>query len=215
MRCKCGKEFFFPAWNLNPISIPSLNGFEVFNRNQDLIGLEVLPKVASPVTEATANKPIPAFSAETNSPRKHFTTDSVRTDRISPKPPNTDIAKAYLAKALDAERYDQKDRLRHHEPPLGIAVILVSRILLDYTILSVTTETPPRFDPKIPLGQQTRPVSQMFEAVVSVTLCDRPNYPGTFAELLASRPKTYSENWKFNCKEFTDGYWFFLCLSGF
>jgi len=54
IRCKCGKEFIYPAWNLNPESIPSVNGFEVFNREQDLIGLEVPPKVASPVPAATA-----------------------------------------------------------------------------------------------------------------------------------------------------------------
>jgi AAA+ superfamily predicted ATPase len=47
IRCKCGKTFIFPTWNLNPASLPSLTGFEVFKRPGDLIGLEAPPKSAT------------------------------------------------------------------------------------------------------------------------------------------------------------------------
>jgi hypothetical protein len=140
--------------------------------------------------------------------------DAIPTERTSIEANNTDIAKGYLAEALEAFKYDDTESLKRHQPRLALLFVTQRySVLLDYSILSVTTKTPPKFDPKIPVGQQTKPVSQMFEAVVSVTLCDRPNYRGTFAELLASRPKTYGEVWKFNCKEFTDGDWVFVDAS--
>ena len=45
VRCKCGKRFIFPAWNLNPKSIALSDSFTVLNRSQDLIGIEATKTV--------------------------------------------------------------------------------------------------------------------------------------------------------------------------
>ena len=39
--CKCGAKFRCPWWNLKPESLPSLNGFKVFDRPSDLIGYDL------------------------------------------------------------------------------------------------------------------------------------------------------------------------------
>ena len=39
VRCKCGTTFVFPAWNLNPESLPSFIGYKIYDRCQDLRGI--------------------------------------------------------------------------------------------------------------------------------------------------------------------------------
>lgn len=105
---------------------------------------------------------------------------------------------------------EDKGRLERHKPLLGIYLASCTfSILLDYTILSVVSKTPQKFDPKKPIGQQTKPVRQLFEAAVLLTLCERPNHSGTLATLLASQPATHSEAVTLDCREFEDGNLFF------
>ena len=40
VRCKCGAMFRFPWWNLRPESLPAHSGFKVFEREEDLVGIE-------------------------------------------------------------------------------------------------------------------------------------------------------------------------------
>lgn len=125
---------------------------------------------------------------------------------------NETVAK-YLAEVLEACRDDDADeaRLMNHVPRIdGIHPFGISTVLLEFSIAKITQLPTPIFDPTLPPENRTKPVRQLFEAVVNVVLCDRPKYRTTLAEIRRFQPGRRSEMVVYECKEFEDGQWIFL-----
>ena len=120
----------------------------------------------------------------------------------------------YLQEALDACRDEDEDRLKAHAPPIAaIHPFSISGILLDYEIVEIRRVPTPVFDSSLPPERQTKPVRQMYEATVRVTLCQRPNYRASLEEIRQLQPGRHEETVIYQCKEFNDGEWLFLDAS--
>jgi hypothetical protein len=120
-----------------------------------------------------------------------------------------DAVIGYLRAALDACR--DEERLNDHTPRIvAFHSFSISGILLDYEIVSIRPVETPVNDLSIPLGERTKPVRQMFEAVVRVVLCDRFYYQCSLDEIRQIRPGCREETITYECKEFEDGDWLFM-----
>jgi len=127
------------------------------------------------------------------------------------KAQSVETVRSYLTEALNACRNEDEDRLQEHVPRLfAIHPFSIQHILLDFEIVQIDKLPTPIIDLSLPLGQRTKPVRQLFEAVVRVVLCDRPSYRGSLEEIRRLQVGRCEQAVSYQCKEFMDGDWLFL-----
>jgi hypothetical protein len=121
------------------------------------------------------------------------------------------LVATYLRKALDHCRDDADGDLMKQSPPIGtIWPWGCVKFLLDYEICGIQQVPAPVVDMNLPLGARTKPVKAMYQASLKVTICERPAYRTTLAQLRLLQPGREEMEPVLTCKEFEDGSWIFM-----
>jgi hypothetical protein len=130
-------------------------------------------------------------------------------ERLRPE----EAVSVYLRKALDHCLEEADGDLLKHTPPIGCIWPWYGKVLLAYEIRGIEKLPTPVVDMSLPLGQRTKPVRAMFQALLKASLCERPAYPTTLAELRRTEPGKLQADLILRCKEFEDGTWLFMDSS--
>jgi hypothetical protein len=125
----------------------------------------------------------------------------------APKDEAESQAADVLAEVLLACRDEDQQRLSERVPPIHALHSFSARsILLSFQVLGVS-ETPERL---LKESTTTKKVSRIFECLVSVELCDRPNYATTLESVRLLKPGRRDETIVYIAKHFVDESWIFL-----
>lgn len=123
-----------------------------------------------------------------------------------------DEARELLLFALEADRNENDDVLKFHDPVIHhlSAYDGIGNILLDYRVIEIAEVPVPDVDPATSVSDRTKTVLRRFLARVEVGLCKRPRTTGSLAEIRFRRPGYHSVTVVYECKLFEDGQWLFM-----
>lgn len=116
----------------------------------------------------------------------------------------------HLSKALEYCIADKDGDLMKQTPLIGCIWPWSTKILLHYELLGIERLPTPDTDMSLPLGQRTKPVKDLFRAVIKATLCDRPQHAASVEEVRRMQLRKEQRDCALICKQFQDSSWIFM-----